>query len=56
MLKNTILDYFNYEHLPPQLQDVSKKFYELAHWVNDNLEDGPEKTARRQRLRSKDNG
>lgn len=29
---------FNYKHLPPHLQSISKKIHDLAHDMNDNLE------------------
>lgn len=28
-----ILSYFNFQHLPPHLQEISKPFYELAKEV-----------------------
>ena len=28
-----ILDYFDYDHLPEDLQEVSKPFHELAHKI-----------------------
>lgn len=28
-----LLRYFDYEHLPPHLQEVSKKFHDLALWL-----------------------
>lgn len=38
-----ILRYFEYQHLPPDLQTVSKPFYVLAHDLAQFLE-GPELT------------
>lgn len=38
-----ILRYFEYEHLPERLQDVSQPFHGLAHLVALSL-DGPEAT------------
>lgn len=29
--RQELLDYFTYEHLPPHLQERSKKFHDLAH-------------------------
>lgn len=29
----TVLKYFNFNHLPPTLQEVSKPFHDLAHQV-----------------------
>lgn len=40
-----IMKYFEYAHLPPQLQEVSKPIGDLAHQMNDQLPDGPEKSA-----------
>jgi len=39
-----ILKYFEYEHLPKHLQDVSKQCYELAHQMDYDLPDCAEKT------------
>lgn len=36
------LSNFNYEHLPPFLQEVSKPFQELAFYMNSHLPPGPE--------------
>lgn len=53
--RSPILKYFEYKHLPPQLQDISSRFYDLAHWVEDNLPQGPERTvALRKLLEAKD--
>ena len=40
-----IVEYFEYKHLPEHLQVVSKPFGELANAMNENLDDGPEKSA-----------
>jgi len=40
-----ILKYFEYEHLPPFLQAVSKPFYDLAHQMDEELYGCPEKSA-----------
>lgn len=42
---NPILTYFDYEHLPPHLQEVSKPFGDLARSLNAALPDGAEKSA-----------
>ena len=39
-----ILEHFGYDHLPIELQHVSRPFYELAKRMADELE-GPELTA-----------
>jgi hypothetical protein len=38
-----VLQFFRYEHLPPHLKEVSKKFADLAYEVAD-LADNPEVT------------
>jgi hypothetical protein len=43
-LTEAILKHFNYDHLPPHLQKVSKPFHELA-WMSAANLDGPELTA-----------
>jgi hypothetical protein len=50
-----LLRFFDYSHLPQNLQDVSTLFYDLAHQLEDNLPDGAEKTvALRKLLEAKD--
>ena len=50
-----VLKYFKYEHLPVQLQGVSKPFCELAHEVANRSPLSPETTvALRKLLESKD--
>lgn len=44
-MESTIMKYFNYSHLPPFLQEVSKPFYDLATFMNKTLPDCAEKTA-----------
>lgn len=39
------MKYFEYTHLPPHLQEVSKPIGELAKLMNETLADGPEKSA-----------
>ena len=51
-----VLQYFEHQHLPPHLAQVSSRFYDLAHALvdQDNL-DGPELTvALRKLLEAKD--
>lgn len=36
---NTILKYLTFEHLPQKLQEVSKPFCDLAHFINDTIAD-----------------
>lgn len=50
-----ILRYFEYAHLPPHLQEVSRHFSDLAWQIESNLPNGPEKSvALRKLLESKD--
>ncbi|MGB0973178.1 MAG: hypothetical protein ACPGVG_19820 [Mycobacterium sp.] len=50
----SLLSYFKYDHLPPNLQDVSRPFAELAQQVAER-DSGPEVTAcLRKLLESKD--
>ena len=37
--------WFRYDHLPEDLQEVSRPFGVLAHEMNETLPDGPEKSA-----------
>lgn len=32
----TIIQHFNYKHLPVALQDISQPFHDLAHWMVDH--------------------
>ena len=43
--QNPIMQYFEYEHLPENLQKVSKPFNELATTMEASLPNGPEKIA-----------
>lgn len=50
-----LLQFFDYQHLPTHLQDVSKPFFELANAMNERLPNNPEKsTAIRKLLESRD--
>lgn len=42
---NHILKYFEYNHLPPVLQGVSKPFYEMAHLMVNSLPACAERSA-----------
>ena len=42
---NEIMQYFKYEHLPEQLQEVSKPLCDVAEKMNEDLPNGPEKSA-----------
>lgn len=53
--KEHILQFFAYSHLPPHLQDVSRRFHELADWIVNSLPRNPERTvALRKLLEGKD--
>jgi hypothetical protein len=50
-----MLQFFEYEHLPPHLKVVSALFHSLAHNVTANLPRNPERTvALRKLLEAKD--
>lgn len=49
-MPSTTIQFFSYEHLPEQLQKVSKPLYELAHLMEEMLPDGAEKSAGMRKL------
>ncbi len=50
-----ILKFFEFEHLPAHLKEVSKRFHDDAHWLVDNVPRCPERTvALRKLLEGKD--
>lgn len=52
---NPILRYFEFEHLPLELQEVSRQFHATAIWMEEALPPGPEKSvALRKLLEAKD--
>jgi hypothetical protein len=54
-LPHPLRQFFEYQHLNPPLQEVSKLFHELAQILDENLPNNPEKTvALRKLLESKD--
>lgn len=54
-MKQYLLQFFQYEHLPAHLQEVSKPFGELAKQIDATLPSNPEKTvALRKLLEAKD--
>lgn len=54
-MKEHILQFFAYEHLPPHLAEVSKSFAELANHIVETLPRNPERTvALRKLLEGKD--
>lgn len=55
MPEDRMLKWFEYEHLPAHLQEVSMRFHGLACYVAGNLDPGPERTvALRKLLEAKD--
>lgn len=55
MSEERMLKWFEYSHLPPHLQEVSKKFSELVTSLCEITEPGPERTvALRKLLEAKD--
>lgn len=55
MNQERLLKYFQYEHLPSHLQDVSRNFCDLANHIVNTIQEGPERTvALRKLLESKD--
>lgn len=54
-MANPIMHFFSYDHLPANLQDVSRPFCELAQHVHDTLPPSAEtSTALRKLLEAKD--
>ncbi len=50
-----LVKFFDYYHLPPELQDASRGFKILASWIVENLPENPERTvALRKLLEAKD--
>jgi hypothetical protein len=51
-----VLKHFRYAHLPPQLQEISRPFADLAYKMADTLPEGPDLTCGlRDLLSAKDN-
>lgn len=44
-MPNPIMKYFEYQHLPPHLQEVSKPIGDLAKQMDEQFPDGAEKSA-----------
>lgn len=49
-MPTTTIKYFEFAHLPPHLQEVSKPIGELAQQIEQALPDGPEKSAGMRKL------
>ena len=55
MTNPSLLQFFEYDHLPDHLKSVSSKFYDMAHVLARTLPDNPESTtALRKLLEAKD--
>lgn len=55
MPQDRMLQFFEYSHLSPTLQQPAMNFHELAHWIVENLPSNPERTvALRKLLEAKD--
>jgi hypothetical protein len=55
MKQPPLMQFFEFKHLPPHLQEVSLEFHALASWIRDNLPDNAERTtALRKLLEAKD--
>lgn len=54
-VKEPILQFFEYDHLPLELQTISSKFHFVAHWIVEYVPRNPERTvALRKLLEAKD--
>lgn len=49
-MASTTIKYFAYSHLPEKLQKVSKPIGDLAQQMEEQLPDGPEKSAGMRKL------
>lgn len=49
-MPSTTIQFFSYEHLPKNLQEVAKPICELAMKLEKELPDGPEKSAGMRKL------
>jgi len=50
-----ILQFFAYDHLPERLQELSRPFFAMAHWIAGNLPRNAERsTSLRKLLEAKD--
>ena len=54
-MKEPMLQWFEYAHLPEHLQEVSRQFAAMAGWIVDNLPRNPERSvALRKLMEAKD--
>jgi len=56
-MSNPIMVFFDYKHLPPHVQRVSKPYGDLAKWIMDNVPNSAERSvSMRKLLEAKDAG
>lgn len=48
--KTHALRWFEYQHLPPDMQDISREVHKVAEWMYDHLGPGAEKSAGMRKL------
>ena len=44
-MSNQIMEFFKYEHLPPNMSVVSKRIADVAYYMDKSLPDSEEKSA-----------
>ncbi len=49
-MPTTKIRFFQYDHLPPELQEVVKPIAKLAYKLEEEIPDGPEKSAGMRKL------
>lgn len=49
-LSEYLLQFFQYDHLPPNLANISVTFHDLAHEMMDKLPDDPQREQMLQKL------
>lgn len=49
-MPSTTIQFFKFDHLKPELQEIVKPIADLAHLMEDTLPDGPEKSAGMRKL------
>jgi ferritin-like protein len=50
MWTQPLMQFFEYNHLPAHLQEISKEFWMLANLMNNTLPENPEKTVTLRKL------
>lgn len=54
-MQDRMLQFFNYDHLPDHLKEISSPFHKTAEWIIQNLPSNAERTvALRKLLEAKD--